>query len=143
MLITREEFFEKVGHINRIDKQKQDKLSYYAMKLVKLFQKIIKDHNEKVDMINIDFCSVDELGNIIYSGTGNTQAYVYTKENAKTRAQKLKELMKEPVEITPCLCPDLNRVKSLDWDIQIALDGILWEVGDLFEYGKKPEQLLN
>ncbi len=78
------------------------------------------DYNEKCEDIRREFCSTDKddnilrgeltrkdaLGNVIIEKTG---PYLFTRDNDKKCATKLKNLLQETVHVDPILCNDLPK----------------------------------
>lgn len=82
--------FEQVNEIlNEASKIEDDKFQYCIKKILNQAQKIKAKEQKKIQELQIDYCSVDEKGNVLHNDKGG---YVYTKENLKELNKKINEL---------------------------------------------------
>jgi hypothetical protein len=88
--------FQKVTRDLLANKESNEtKYGKAIYKQAKVIETVLDTYNENLEDAKIEFCSVDNNGNIIKEqGT-----YAYTRENAKSLNKKVKELLNEQVEL--------------------------------------------
>ncbi len=73
------------------------KLEYARNQTLKNASTFIEAYNDKLEDLNIDYCSTDEKGNIVRDSRGQ---YIFTKDNQRALSKELKKFMDSQM-ITP------------------------------------------
>lgn len=83
---------------------KFSKFLYRLQKMLEKTKKLEESYNEKVKEINIDLCEKDKDGFFVYEKFGkdnSEERYKFKPDNELKRDRKIRELLKEEVEIEP------------------------------------------
>lgn len=70
------------------------KLEHARNQTLKNASSFIEAYNDKLEDLNIDYCSTDEKGNIIRDARGQ---YIFNKDNQRALAKELKRFMDSPM----------------------------------------------
>ena len=120
---TREEvnFFHNSALIYRQNNNKKSKFNYaLGVLLNRQTEKIQKTTKEKIEDINTEHAAVDRDGVLLRDGDN----YKYTKDEAKKRLQKIRQVWKEEVEIEPYYATDVPQDLTLS-EIDAFTDFVL------------------
>ena len=72
------------------------KLEHARNQTLKNAAAFVEAYNDKLEDLNIDYCSTDEKGNIVRDGRGQ---YIFTKDNQRALSKELKKFMDGPMVI--------------------------------------------
>lgn len=72
------------------------KLEHARNQTLKNAGPFIEAYNDKLEDLNIDYCSTDERGNILRDARGQ---YIFTKDNQRALSKELKKFMDAPLLI--------------------------------------------
>ena len=72
------------------------KLEHARNQTLKNAASFIEAYNDKLEDLNIDYCSTDEKGNIVRDPRGQ---YIFTKDNQRALSKELKKFMESPMAI--------------------------------------------
>ncbi len=132
MKIKFEKLNELINALNSIPvvdenkKEIKDKLSYACTKLGNKLASAQKVLVERVNDVNIEYCSTDKDGIILVDEKGQ---YKFTKEGLKSKNKKVKEIYEnQEFELEPYICTDNTRVNDLSYWVKETLNGILFQV---------------
>ncbi len=70
------------------------KLEHARNQTLKNASSFIEAYNDKLEDLNIDYCSTDEKGNIIRDPRGQ---YIFNKDNQRALSKELKKFMDSPM----------------------------------------------
>lgn len=70
------------------------KLEHARNQTLKNASSFIEAYNDKLEDLNIDYCSTDEKGNIIRDARGQ---YIFNKDNQRALSKELKRFMDSPM----------------------------------------------
>jgi len=70
------------------------KLEHAKNQTLKNAASFIEAYNDKLEDLNIDYCSTDEKGNIIRDARGQ---YIFNKDNQRALSKELKKFMDSPM----------------------------------------------
>ncbi len=70
------------------------KLEHAKNQTLKNAASFIEAYNDKLEDLNIDYCSTDEKGNIIRDARGQ---YIFNKDNQRALSKELKRFMDSPM----------------------------------------------
>jgi len=73
------------------------KLEHARNQTLKNAASFIEAYNDKLEDLNIDYCSTDEKGNIIRDARGH---YIFNKDNQRALSKELKKFMDNEMIIT-------------------------------------------
>ncbi len=73
------------------------KLEHARNQTLKNASSFIEAYNDKLEDLNIDYCSTDEKGNIIRDQRGH---YIFTKDNQRALSKELKKFMDSPMVVS-------------------------------------------
>jgi len=122
--MTKKTWDDFVSYSNKYLSQTDTKVCYAVEKVLRLNKNISSDFQESVADIQIEFCSVDDKGNIIFDEHGRRK---FTRENEKNLNKAVKELYNEEIKIKPFYCTDKQWVDSLNEDEKEIFKGIILE----------------
>jgi hypothetical protein len=86
------------------------KLEHARNQTLKNASSFIEAYNDKLEDLNIDYCSTDEKGNIVRDPRGQ---YIFTKDNQRALSKELKKFMDSQWWFHLKLCPP--RIKRDCW----------------------------
>ena len=72
------------------------KLEHARNQTLKNASSFIEAYNDKLEDLNIDYCSTDEKGNIIRDARGQ---YIFNKDNQRALSKELKKFMDSPMVV--------------------------------------------
>jgi hypothetical protein len=72
------------------------KLDHARNQTLKNASAFIEAYNDKLEDLNIEYCSTDEKGNILRDARGQ---YIFTKDNQRALSKELKKFMDGPVVV--------------------------------------------
>lgn len=72
------------------------KLEHARNQTLKNAGPFIEAYNDKLEDLNIDYCSTDERGNILRDARGQ---YIFTKDNQRALSKELKKFMDGPMAV--------------------------------------------
>jgi hypothetical protein len=72
------------------------KLEHARNQTLKNASSFIEAYNDKLEDLNIDYCSTDEKGNIVRDPRGH---YIFTKDNQRGLSKELKKFMDSPMVV--------------------------------------------
>ena len=104
------------------------KLEHARNQTLKNASSFIEAYNDKLEDLNIDYCSTDEKGNIIRDARGQ---YIFNKDNQRALSKELKRFMDSPM-LLPFQIVSTSDKKGLN-DAQVEY---LSEVGFIREHMK-------
>ena len=104
------------------------KLEHARNQTLKNALSFIEAYNDKLEDLNIDYCSTDEKGNIIRDARGQ---YIFNKDNQRALSKELKRFMDSPM-LLPFQIVSTSDKKGLN-DAQVEY---LSEVGFIREHMK-------
>ena len=104
------------------------KLEHARNQTLKNASSFIESYNDKLEDLNIDYCSTDEKGNIIRDARGQ---YIFNKDNQRALSKELKRFMDSPM-LLPFQIVSTSDKKGLN-DAQVEY---LSEVGFIREHMK-------
>lgn len=107
---TWENLMQLMMLIKRVDLKKRSRLSFAVEKMATKWNKSVKKYQSLLSEIDIEFCSTDKDGNLMFeevtmtdkdgnSNKQNTGLCKYTKDNRKKRDEKAEKFSQEMVEI--------------------------------------------
>ena len=70
------------------------KLEHARNQTLKNASDFIESYNDKLEDLNIEFCSTDEKGNILRDAKGH---FLFTKENQRALSKEVKKFMDSPM----------------------------------------------
>ena len=70
------------------------KLEHARNQTLKNASSFIESYNDKLEDLNIEFCSTDEKGNILRDAKGQ---FLFTKENQRALSKEVKKFMDSPM----------------------------------------------
>ncbi|MDZ7648484.1 MAG: hypothetical protein U5K54_15550 [Cytophagales bacterium] len=70
------------------------KLEHAKNQTLKNASSFIEAYNDKLEDLNIDYCSTDEKGNIVRDTRGQ---YIFTKDNQRALSKELRKFMDSPM----------------------------------------------
>lgn len=73
------------------------KLEHARNQTLKNANQFIEAYNDKLEDLNIDYCSTDERGNILRDARGQ---YIFTKDNQRALSKELKKFMDAPLLVS-------------------------------------------
>jgi hypothetical protein len=73
------------------------KLEHARNQTLKNASSFIEAYNDKLEDLNIDYCSTDEKGNIIRDARGQ---YIFNKDNQRALSKELKKFMDSPMVVS-------------------------------------------
>jgi hypothetical protein len=86
------EAFELINVLMTLQVEKGTKLEHAKNQTLKNAAKFIEQYNDKVEDLNIEYCSTDEKGNILRDTKGN---FVFNKENFRKLTTEIKRFLDE------------------------------------------------
>jgi hypothetical protein len=100
--MTNREAFHFINVLLYMKPKPNTKLEHARNQTLKNAAAFIEAYNEKIESLNIDFCSTDERGNIL---KGENNQYLFTKEAQRSLSKELKTFLDSPLlsplEISP------------------------------------------
>lgn len=72
------------------------KLEHARNQTLKNASSFIEAYNDKLEDLNIDYCSTDEKGNIVRDTRGQ---YIFTKDNQRALSKELRKFMDSPMVV--------------------------------------------
>ena len=100
--MTNKEAFRLITALMEMTAPTNTKLDHARNQTLKNAAVFIETYNDKLEDLNIDYCSTDEKGNIIRDQRGQ---YIFTKDKQRSLAKELKRFMDSemvaPFEIVP------------------------------------------
>lgn len=72
------------------------KLEHARNQTLKNAANFVEAYNDKLEDLNIDYCSTDEKGNIVRDARGQ---YIFTKDNQRALSKELKKFMDGPMVV--------------------------------------------
>lgn len=106
---------------------KGTKIEYAYNKVASKLIKHIEDYNNEIEDVNIENCSVDEKGVIVYDIVGNSRQYRFTKENLRKKRKEIALLYEKwndkEFEIVPHIVSEIP--ETLPTEIKDILTGFI------------------
>ncbi len=128
--ITYKKLLEFNNSIGIIDTNKKDRLSLCTVNFINKMKYHFEQYHKASNKIDQDLCSIDSDGNFFLDPKGNPIYTKFNKENQKKRDDRIDLLLKEEIEIEPCICTDLNRVQLLHLSIIKLFNGFLFDISN-------------
>lgn len=88
--MTNKEAYQLITVLLSLNIPSGTKLEHARKQTLKNAAPFIEAYNDKLEDLNIEFCSTDEKGNIVRDARGQ---YIFTKENQRALGKELKRFM--------------------------------------------------
>ncbi|MBA4145125.1 MAG: hypothetical protein C0523_05135 [Cytophaga sp.] len=92
--MTNKEAYKLISVLMDIQASAGTKLEHAKNQTLKNASAFIEAYNDKLEDLNIDYCSTDDKGNIIRTAQGH---YLFTKDNQRALSKELKKFMDSDV----------------------------------------------
>jgi hypothetical protein len=112
--MTNKEAYRLISALLEIPAPSGTKLEHARNQTLKNAGPFIEAYNDKLEDLNIDYCSTDDKGNIIRDARGQ---YIFTKENQRALSKELKKFMDSPM-VNPFEIISTSDKKGLN-DVQV------------------------
>jgi uncharacterized pyridoxamine 5'-phosphate oxidase family protein len=110
------EAFEFINVLMALQVNKDTKLEHAKNQTLKNAAKFIEHYNDKIEDLNIEYCSTDDKGNILRDVKGN---FVFNKENFRKLSLEIRRFLDErwivPFEIVSTSDSEGLEPKALDY----------------------------
>ena len=92
--MTNKEAYRLITTLLEIPAPAGTKLEHARNQTLKNASAFIESYNDKLEDLNIEFCSTDEKGNILRDAKGQ---FLFTKENQRALSKEVKKFMESPL----------------------------------------------
>lgn len=88
--MTNKEAYQLITILHGLKSSSGTKLEHAKTQTLKKASKFIEVYNDRLEDLNIEYCSTDEKGNILRDSAGQ---YLFTKDNQRKLCKELKQFM--------------------------------------------------